>query len=117
MIKWIAEGSAKTYQLAKENTLHGLDPFNFSGTLGTERFLATLNSSKGPNLNGRGGHYPGSWTLPVCNASYWGLDWNFNYNVNITPEASDYNRDEHPPCICGKQKIMPSVTCILILCR
>ena len=41
------------------------------------------------------GKYPGSWSLPVCNASTWGQKWNVNYENHGASGGSI-------PCFCGK---------------
>ena len=103
-MKWITEASAKTYRLAKNVTTgFGLDPFNFDAAKGSNNtllYLSTGSDLLGDNGKGMGGRYPGSWTLPVCDASTWGAGWNYDF---ITHGAKDKRDDtEHPPCLCGK---------------
>ncbi|KAL8901203.1 MAG: hypothetical protein Q9192_000680 [Flavoplaca navasiana] len=99
---WITEASAKTYQLTKNSTTgYGLDPFNFDAAKGANStlfYIANGSELLGPEGKGMGGRYPGSWTLPVCNASKWGDSWNFDYT-----SGHRNRRDirEHPPCFCG----------------
>lgn len=52
----------------------GQDPFNFNQTAGTTRFLAEAftGGERNPDLSEHVGRFPGSWTLPVCDASTWG---------------------------------------------
>ena len=71
IFQWVTEASAKSYQLMKQ--LH-LDPFNFTQTLGTATYLnqTFTHRPEGKDLSEMYGRYPGSWTLPVCNASDWG---------------------------------------------
>ena len=80
-----------------------LDPFNFNDTRGAEFTLATELFRK--DLKGKGGRYPGSWTLPVCDAGTWGKEWNFYYNATTTDATSDDDPDHHPPCLCGESEI------------
>ncbi|KAI9706033.1 MAG: hypothetical protein M1836_005439 [Candelina mexicana] len=110
-LSWVTEASAKSYQLAKKNKT--LDPFNVAGAIGTETFL-TEAVSNGSNIEllGQAGKYPGSWTLPVCNASTWGRDWNWDYtrsdweNAYTNPSTGDFGtspkHESHPPCLCGE---------------
>ncbi|KAL8752049.1 MAG: hypothetical protein Q9184_005863 [Pyrenodesmia sp. 2 TL-2023] len=70
-LKWVTEASAKSYRLMKEIRQ---DPFSFNHTLGTAAYLAKAFTA-GENqtdLSTFVGRYPGSWTLPVCDASTWG---------------------------------------------
>ncbi|KAL8774221.1 MAG: hypothetical protein Q9209_000972 [Squamulea sp. 1 TL-2023] len=85
-LNWVTEGSAKTFLLAKNNGDPNLpeafDPFNVNSTL---LFNALRKSKLGPNevsQDSQAGKYPGSWTIPVCNASTWGALWNFHFTSN-----------------------------------
>lgn len=123
----MTEASAKGYQLAKANGT--IDPFNITGQIGTQTFLtAAVNddSDRFPLLN-QAGRYPGSWTLPVCNASTWGKSWNWDYTTAEYDRSywnPDYktkrviassgvvgtskSRRTRPPCLCGM--IYPTLT-------
>ncbi|KAL8925035.1 MAG: hypothetical protein Q9208_003719 [Pyrenodesmia sp. 3 TL-2023] len=70
-LKWVTEASAKSYRLMKE--IHQ-DPFNFNHTLGTAAYLAKAFTAGENNTDPSAlvGRSPGSWTLPVCDASTWG---------------------------------------------
>lgn len=52
----------------------GQDPFHFNQTTGTSQFLTTAFTAGEGNvdLSEFAGRFPGSWTLPVCDASTWG---------------------------------------------
>ncbi len=69
--QWVTEASAKSYRAMKAS---GQDPFNFNQTSGTTQFLATAftGGERTPDLSEYAGRFPGSWTLPVCDASTWG---------------------------------------------
>lgn len=80
------------------------DPFNFDQVAGTEPFIKASfqrrgNETTGTDLMQSAGRYPGSWTLPVCNASAWGHAWNSPYDKDPIIRKSVYT---HPPCMCGK---------------
>ncbi|KAL8878648.1 MAG: hypothetical protein Q9192_008400 [Flavoplaca navasiana] len=109
----------------------GQDPFHFNQTTGTSQFLASAFTSGEGNvdLSEYAGRFPGSWTLPVCDASTWGYvtrqssssvsfgfatarmeehadlnsrrrkDWNWDY----TGENNKIRESPrtHPPCLCG----------------
>ena len=84
------------------DTGYGLDPFNLDAALASNKFLTSI--AQGSDINGKdgkglGGRYPGSWTLPVCDASKWGYAWNKDYT---TDQKYLYQYFEHPPCLCGK---------------
>ncbi|KAI9764465.1 MAG: hypothetical protein M1835_007564 [Candelina submexicana] len=100
---WITEASAKTYRLAKNKTTgYGLDPFNFDPAIGANNtlfYIANGSDILGADGKGLGGRYPGSWTLPVCDASTWGHAWNYDYTKGARDKRD--NR-EHPPCFCGE---------------
>ncbi|KAL8870483.1 MAG: hypothetical protein Q9174_003485 [Haloplaca sp. 1 TL-2023] len=100
---WITEASAKTYQLTKNSTTgYGLDPFNFDASKGANNtlfYIANGSELLGSEGKGMGGRYPGSWTLPVCNASKWGASWNIDYTLGHR-DRRDIR--EHPPCFCGE---------------
>ena len=109
--QWITEASAKTYRLAKRNAL---DPFNFNQTVLSTTFLneSVLSDGQSNDLQNYAGRYPGSWTLPVCDASTWGQQWNFDYvNQDATVNSEDCPKEQfhetrqHPPCICGESFI------------
>ncbi|KAL8879142.1 MAG: hypothetical protein Q9192_008295 [Flavoplaca navasiana] len=97
-LKWVTEASAKSYRAMKAI---GQDPFHFNQTTGTSQFLATAFTSGEGNvdLSEYAGRFPGSWTLPVCDASTWGKAWNWDY----TGEENDIRESPrtHPPCLCG----------------
>ena len=99
--------SARTYQLAKDPALK-LDPFNFSMTAGSAESVAALIQKTQPQPGEAldiAGRSPGSWTLPVCNASTWGKRWNWDY-------TKKKDGGSHPPCICGKfRSIASSLSC------
>lgn len=89
-------------------TGYGLDPFNLNATAASVNFLSSI--ANGSDINGEdgrgmGGRYPGSWTLPVCNASIWGSLWNYDYTTKYKYRREYY---EHPPCFCGKFRQAPS---------
>ena len=71
IFQWVTEATAKSYRAMKAI---GQDPFNFNQTTGTARFLATAFTAGEGNtdLSEYAGRFPGSWTLPVCDASTWG---------------------------------------------
>ncbi|KAL8903537.1 MAG: hypothetical protein Q9171_007371 [Xanthocarpia ochracea] len=96
---WVTEASARTYRLAKEM---GRDPFNYHQTLGISDFLINaLSPGEGrQDLSKDFGRFPGSWTLPVCDASTWGKAWNWDY----TGEDNKIRGSgvTHPPCMCEK---------------
>ena len=68
----VTEASAKSYRLMKAM---GMDPFNFTQINGTAEFLtqaftpgASPLGENDKDLSDLVGRYPGSWTLPVCDA-------------------------------------------------
>ena len=108
--QWVTEASAKSYRLAKPR---GHDPFNVTGKFGTQLFLSAAVESDGsiPLLN-QARRYPGSWTLPVCDSSTWGKNWNWDYTSDDYKKrdqfalvAADFQSSKkqktHPPCLCG----------------
>ena len=111
-LRWVTEASAKTYRLAKK--IPGADPFNLSLADAAGSFRDITLAPGGctnatQNLTQCGGRYPGSWTLPVCDASTWGLKWNFDYNTTDyskkivnSPLLGLTKSGGHPPCLCGK---------------
>ena len=106
--QWITEASARTYRTAKATP--GLDPFNFDTTTGTAAFInITYNSNSTtvddvPILDLKG-RYPGTWTLPVCDAGTWGKAWNWDFiNSTVTKEI------QLLPCLCGKLTMMSEST-------
>ncbi|KAL8849435.1 MAG: hypothetical protein Q9221_005607 [Calogaya cf. arnoldii] len=103
-LKWVTEASAKSYRAMKAI---GQDPFNFNQTAGTSQFLATAftGGEGNPDLSEFAGRFPGSWTLPVCDASTCGKAWNWDY----TGEKNDIRKSvhTHPPCLCGKALLYP----------
>ncbi|KAI4271394.1 MAG: hypothetical protein LQ337_006033, partial [Flavoplaca oasis] len=97
-LKWVTEASAKSYRSMKAI---GQDPFHFNQTTGTSQFLTTAFTAGEGNvdLSEFAGRFPGSWTLPVCDASTWGKAWNWDYTgednkIRESPRT-------HPPCLCG----------------
>ena len=93
--QWITEASARSYKLA-QNCMSDLDPFQFNVTIRSNAYLKSLfNSTPGYEELREYGRYPGTWTLPVCNASTCGKAWNWDYSKQVY-QAS------HPPCMCGK---------------
>lgn len=97
------EGSAQTYQLAIRSKGE-LNPFNYegawNGTRAAELTLATEWFNR--DLKGKGGRYPGSWTLPVCNTLDWGKRWNYDYTEIAARGNEDFDLVHFPPCLCGK---------------
>ncbi|KAL6716082.1 hypothetical protein ACLMJK_005648 [Lecanora helva] len=96
MPQWITEASAKSYRLSKTANS---DLFKFDQLKGTQSYLqeAFTTSNNMTDLSQYAGRYPGSWTIPVCDASTWGKGWNWDY----TKEVLEYRVDTHPPCFCG----------------
>ncbi|KAL8911471.1 MAG: hypothetical protein Q9172_007668 [Xanthocarpia lactea] len=98
-LKWVTEASARTYRLAKKM---GRDPFNYNQTLGISDFLINAFSpgEDRQDLSEDFGRFPGSWTLPVCDASTWGKAWNWDY----TGEDNKIRESgvTHPPCMCDQ---------------
>lgn len=111
----MTEASVKLYKLAKK---HGLDPFDIDPINQTRIYLEEAVDDIGSvlDLTEFAGRYPGTWSLPVCNASSWGKSWNWDYT---TPEYQKTKRhyppfigkpdtrpsegeNSHPPCFCGK---------------
>ncbi len=94
----MTESSARSYRVSKSA---GLDPFNFNQSTGTRSFLEeAFTAQSAESLTRLAGHFPGSWTLPVCDASSWGSAWNWDYaDPNKRHLYSPYT---HPPCLCGK---------------
>ncbi|KAI4289156.1 MAG: hypothetical protein L6R35_001578 [Caloplaca aegaea] len=95
----VTEASARTYQFNKQR---GRDPFSFNHSTDTREFLTKFFAdmqNNGPPLSAQVGRLPGSWTLPVCNASTWGAQWNWDYTQTPQPFGV---YETHPPCICGK---------------
>ncbi|KAI4283781.1 MAG: hypothetical protein L6R38_001946 [Xanthoria sp. 2 TBL-2021] len=100
------------YRLAKRNAI---DPFNVTGAIRTETFLAEAVKDNGTKivLLNQAGRYPGSWTLPVCDASTWGQCWNWDYgrsdwdNDYANPATGDFGtspkHQTYPPCLCGEK--------------
>ncbi len=70
----MTEASAKSYRSMKAM---GQDPFHFNQTTGTSQFLANAFTAGEGNLDlsEYAGRFPGSWTLPVCDASTWGVHY------------------------------------------
>ena len=101
LLQDVTRASALSYKTMKAA---GLNPFNFSQIEGTRSFIEqTLTQTDGViDLTKSAGRYPGSWTLPVCNASWWGRSWNWNYadNKNLRKSITT-----HPPCLCGKSVV------------
>lgn len=98
-LPWVTKASALSYQAMKDA---GLDPFNFSPIAGLQSFIdqVTRQVNGSVDLAQFAGQYPGSWTLPVCNASWWGKAWNWDYAQNKDDVRG--STQTHPPCICGK---------------
>ena len=97
--KNIVEASARTYVFSKKNSL---DPFNFDAGSATVKFLTNLGSGVAAlDLRNAAGKLPGSWTLPVCNASTWGKNWNWDYTARE-------DGGSHPPCLCGNRSASKS---------
>ncbi|KAI4246913.1 MAG: hypothetical protein L6R42_009758, partial [Xanthoria sp. 1 TBL-2021] len=69
-LTWVTEASAKSYRLAKRKAI---DPVNVTGAIGTETFLAEAVKDNGIKvaLLNQVRRYPGTWTLPICDASTW----------------------------------------------
>ena len=69
--QFVTEASAKSYRLMQAM---GRDPFNFTQVDGTAEFLTKALTPGSTDLEGDTdlsnfvGRYPGSWTVPVCNA-------------------------------------------------
>ena len=111
--QWITEASAKTFRLARKT---GRDPFNFDSIMITHTFLEEVVIDNGTNIDliNEAGRYPGSWTVPVCDTSTWGMDWNWDYTdpkygdkdwLSTIPGYQGEGRAlYHPPCLCGKWK-------------
>ncbi|KAL8787516.1 MAG: hypothetical protein Q9213_002174 [Squamulea squamosa] len=112
-LSWVTEASAKSYRLAKANGT--INPFNVTGQIGTQTFLSEAVRDNGTNilLVNQAGRYPGSWTLPVCNASRWGTAWNWDYTSYDYKHADDFalvsadyrtsqRQQTHPPCLYGE---------------
>ena len=78
--------------------------FDFDQVAGTAAFLTESLTGDGTDLTKQVGRYPGTWTLPVCDASTWGASWNSDY-TNIT-DRNDARINTHPPCLCGKSTTM-----------
>ena len=77
------------------------NPFDFNQELATQTFLDALFNQPDAtfDLSLLAGRYPGSWTIPVCDASTWGKAWNWNY---VDDEHARGATKTHPPCLCGK---------------
>ncbi|KAL8688563.1 MAG: hypothetical protein Q9218_005561 [Villophora microphyllina] len=117
-LSWVTEASTESYRLTKKNNTKPnrafVDPFNLTGVVGTQTFLMEAFNDNGTNiaLIDQAGRYPGSWTLPVCDASTWGESWNWDYNRPdwnndyTNPSTGDFGtspkHQSHPPCICGE---------------
>ncbi|KAI9703553.1 MAG: hypothetical protein M1836_007323 [Candelina mexicana] len=97
-LRYVTEASAKTY---RSNKKYRLDPFNFNHTSDTTTWLQPLfekGEGNRSDLSDQVARFPGSWTLPVCDASTWGSKWNWDYTQHPQPFG---NLETHPPCICG----------------
>lgn len=76
----MTEASARTYRFNKQR---GGDPFSFNHAVDTDEFLMkSVRRSGDPPLSDKVGRYPGSWTLPVCDASTWGYVHRSNPNID-----------------------------------
>ncbi|KAL8750925.1 MAG: hypothetical protein Q9199_006756 [Rusavskia elegans] len=108
----VTEASAKSYRLAKRKAI---EPFNVTGAIGTETFLAEAVKDNGTKiaLLNQAVRYPGSWKLPIYDASTWDQGWNWDYR------SSDWDNDytagdfgtspkhqTHPPYLCGEPQRM-----------
>ena len=103
-LQWVTKASAKSYRVMKDGRPN---PFEFDQIEGTRTFIKeTLLQTDGiVDLTRSAGQYPGSWTLPVCNASWWGRSWNWNYADK--PEIRE-STGTHPPCLSGKSSTSSS---------
>lgn len=110
----MTEASAKTYRLAKNlryaQPQFRAQPFDLSANTTSQAFLTdVVQSLNGKNLQNMAGKLPGSWSLPVCDGSTWGGQWNYNINQSETiprytfgyPSWAKWSKGS-PPCICGK---------------
>ena len=104
----MTESSAKTYRLLQRNQT---DPFDFDDIVLTQRVLyeVTHNNDTEELLNSTYGHFPGTWSLPVCDISGYGAAWNFDYVTKDQPEPITLTTGAvfspglpHPPCMCGE---------------
>ena len=71
----------------------GPDPFDLSGSELSNKYLNHLTEDPS-SLRDSGGRYPGTWTIPVCNAGDWGDRWNQDY-------TKSHDRHSSPPCFCA----------------
>ena len=97
--QWITESSARSYRLMKAKQPDKV--FDFDQVAGTGAFLAESFTQNNVDLGAQVGRYPGTWTLPVCDASTWGARWNWDYTKNKNPKEGDKTMT-HPPCLCGE---------------
>lgn len=81
--------------------------FDFDQVAGTSAFLAESFTQENVDLAAQVGRYPGTWTLPVCDASTWGARWNWDYTKNKNPQEGD-STETHPPCLCGECPLYPA---------
>lgn len=80
----------------------------------TQLLLSTAaKNNSGIELVNQAGRYPGSWTLPVCDASVWGKNWHWDYTSEDYKDSDKFalvsadiatseKQRTHPPCLCGK---------------
>ena len=69
------------------------------------------------------GRLPGSWTLPVCDISGYGKEWNVDY-ANGEPQPVQNlamiggfgpTKLPHPPCMCGMSPLCRPVLLFLLI--
>ena len=117
----VTEASARSYRAAKKQQ-QGQPDFNpftaFNGSEAIQDYILDAVQANGKiDLRQSAGHYPGSWTLPICEASTWGQNWNVDYNntaynprkattgLIFTGHVFDKTGPwaTHPPCMCGEK--------------
>ena len=84
--------------------------------MGSKAFLEEVVNDNGAKIDlvNEAGRYPGSWTLPVCDTSTYGDDWNVPYD-NKTYYNGRYPESTHPPCMCGMtSSLVPACRLMLI---